>query len=309
MADKYEVITEKVISELEASKNIRISDFYLFKSKMFSQLFVLESDDGQEFVLKIGTTVREINDEYEFYIMLNRLQIKSLTPVFFSAEYNALVTEKKDITPLFVRFRKLGRRDAFPQIFRNIGKLCRVLEEKSRRECELQGGFAFASALEQKMSSCFFMPPRLMRKVKDWLVSHQADLNRYGGEEFLSTDLNFFNLHVTKDDELVLVDMGDTHYLPRGSNLAYLFLQFHFNRPKHCMIKKDDFDYLVEGYNDKAIEKSLVFSYFKIYHLIDTMDFYQLLVNRMPKFKGIFALLWYRIFYVRPLIRELKKTI
>jgi hypothetical protein len=212
----------------------------------------MDGEDGTKYALKIETTSRSIKREFELYKYLKIINVESLRPIFFNEELNALVTLMRDIEPVYKPLKGLKRGYRFDSLLVKIGEFCRLIEDRSSYKPMSNEKFQFEKLMIEKFDSCFFVKKALREKIKTWISKNAEDLDTASEKMSLSTDFNFYNLHIDNTGKLVLVDMGDAHFMPSYSNIAYLYLQFKFNRPKGSRLTSEDFIKVLDGYNCKT---------------------------------------------------------
>lgn len=232
----------------------------LIDSRYFSLIYELQGTcEGRErsYILKVSTTERTCQNEYEMYRYLSGLGIRTLTPVLYSDRFNYLVTVKEKLRDLP---RVLKEHKAGPEVARYFFRLGRLLKEVESRTGK--------SSRFDKTEFDAYLQPRLQQmqtvgpREKEWLWRRvealSAKLADRPVQHCLVSDYNLGNLHLDEEHQFVLLDMGDAYSGSSCSNLAAVYLSLKFGPLQQYFedqrLTQNYFDAFLQGFGTGAQE-------------------------------------------------------
>lgn len=246
--------------------------------RYFSVLYeinALKAGTPYSYILKISTTHRTCENEYNQYVYLNQLGINSLKPILYSNKYNYLITKKEEVLPFDEHLKKHKSIETRLDDFYRLGCLFKAIHNKTGE----------VTYFEKKKFDEYAVP-RLMKLhcLSDDEKHHAAKLitantTKLNGRETMTclvSDFTLGNIHINCADEFVLLDMGDAFMGDYYDNIAYIYLDIRFGSlNQHIQNTRHTERYFakfIEGTGIQYIEET-EFSLFRIKHLINMIAF------------------------------------
>lgn len=296
----------KIIETIESELGIYFKERSLVIKKYYSDIYLLKAVNKKEYILKIGKTDRNAKSEYEFYLLLERVGLNSLKAIFFDEEMNALLTEKKEIKSISRVLRDPSFN--YNDVLFEMGRFCKQVKERSVFKTSNDADFSFENSIVSRLSEDY-LPIRLIDEIKSWLKKNKLKLKYEERWISLATDFNFYNIHIDSDNSMVLVDLGDAHFWPVQSNIAYLYLQFRFNCVTSAGMKKEDFKIALDGYGDEDDLRATAYKAFLIFHMLNMIDFYVTRSKNPTNFFSFAKCIYEKFFRIMPIRKEIINVI
>ncbi|GFO66551.1 hypothetical protein GMLC_01300 [Geomonas limicola] len=252
------VLLDDVSQRLKTELGVELTGSNLLDRRYFSHIYELlgTSAEGEKrYVLKLSTTERSCQGEYRMYLELNRLGVRTLTPVLFSGSHNYLVTVKEELRDLPEVLRSVGSIEEISGYFFRLGRFLKDVEEKTRREAHFdkEAFDAYLAPRIQQMAS-------VTQRDKDLLwrrtAALTATLDHKPELHCLVSDYNLGNLHLDAEQQFVLLDLGDAYNGSSCSNLAAVYLSLKFGPLQQYLEKRQltarYFSAFLEGFGTAA---------------------------------------------------------
>lgn len=267
--NKYETAVNNAVSRLKTEHAIDVCDIKHIENRYFSIIYEM-NDNIRSYILKISTTDRTCENEYNMYKYMSEIEILSLTPILYSKQYNYLVTIKLKLIDLPSKLKLINNYDAYADYMIKLGKVLKELENKT----------GINSVFNKKQFDDYIMP-RISKmscidsKSKLILSDKLDELTTLcdGSPRITSmaTDVNLGNLHLNESGEYVLLDMGDSHIDDCYANIVGVYLALKYGSLNQYIEnnKKTEalFSSFMRGYDLKKLDK-LVFNVYQIKSLI-----------------------------------------
>lgn len=309
----YESAVNNAVFRLREEYEIEICCVKQIEKRYFSIIYELHGNNAS-YILKLSTTERTCENEYEMYKYMSEIQLLSLTPIMYSKQYNYLVTIKQTLIDLPSKIKLDNSDDALVLYMYKLGILLKKLEDKTARESVFNKK-EFDDYIWPRIGkmNCISTSAKSILSYKiDRLVKACDGSSRIAS---LATDVNLGNLHLNERDEYVLLDMGDSYIGDCYANIVGVYLSLKFG-PLHQYIENKRkteacFSSLLRGYGLNKIDK-LLFNIYQVKALICMVLFIESLnANKDNVIKLILSKLsnkYINIKLIRYMNRLLKET-
>lgn len=270
-------IIDDAIEKLAKHQQLRNPVITHIMDRYFSKIYEIKGEEKgrhESYVLKVSTTHRSCENEYKQYIYLNEKKIKSLVPVYYSTEYNYLITVKEDLIEFDNYLRKNKNHEFRKNCFSELGKLFKKINEKTGEYNKFNKS-QFDDYVLPRIEKLDVLSKNKKTRVVNFTEQLTSNLNHISTRTCFVSDFSLGNIHVNKNGEFVLLDMGDAYHGDIHDNFAYIYLNMkfgalsnYFERNKNMILFKE----FVKNCEFDAIDKNL-FLLFQIKHLINMIDF------------------------------------
>lgn len=232
------------------------------EDRYFSSIYELSGEINgitRVYVLKIDTSNRSCENEYNTYKYLANIKIRSLTPVIFSDKYNYLVTEKEKLVDLPSVLKNITDNKSRSDYFYRFGKLLSQLESSTGEKTKFNKTEYDSYVVPRLMKTkCFSQRDKEIIKSK---VENLSDLfNNKPITTSLVSDFNLGNIHLNECDEFVLLDMGDAYRDQCYTNIAGCYLTIKYGPLQQYIENKKNtkayFSSFLSGYGLDEIKKA-----------------------------------------------------
>lgn len=269
IADAYE--------QLAKHRKLRNPTITHLIDRYFSKIYEIRGEEQgrhQSYILKISTTHRSCENEYNQYIYLKDKNIKSLVPIFYSSEHNYLITVKEDLIE-FENYLRNNRSDEFHEnCFFELGKLFNKIDKKTG-EYDIFCKSEFNDYVLPRIENLNVFSKREKEIVKSFIERVTSESNGMNTRTCFVSDFSLSNIHVNKHDEIVLLDMGDAYHGNIHENLTYIYLNIKFGELSKYLERKINmklYNEFIKGYKPQKKSNEL-FLLFQIKHLINMLHF------------------------------------
>lgn len=223
---------------LVTEKNITCQQISHIQDRPFSSIYELECHNDNDtliLILKVSRTHRTCKSEFEAYNILSSKNILSLKTILLSEQYNYLITVKENVCDFIDIVKSKGD---MPAMFEKLGAYLKRLELATARETTFNAD-EYWEYVEKRLA----LIKCLNSKAKD-LVSHKINkllqkMENKPVTNSLVSDLSIGNIHVTSENEILLIDMGDAYYDSYYANLAGVYLGIKYSLLNKYIEKKE----------------------------------------------------------------------
>jgi len=271
---------KKILAEKEQLTDIQSEHFV---DRYFSTLYKIYGKShghDQAYILKISTTNRSCENEYEQYTYLNDLNINSLTPIHYSKKYNYLITEQKDMTEFSSYLKEHRTKKIRVHSFLRLGSLLKEVEQKTGKNSTFDRQEYEGYVIPRLERNKYFSKKEL-DSVKNKVRYLTSTINKSKIRECFVSDFTLGNIHIDNNGGFVIVDMGDAYTGNQYDNIAYIYLNIRFG-PLNQYIGNNTktnlyFTNFLKGYGITTINQ-IEFSLFQLKHLANMISFIDSLI-------------------------------
>jgi len=271
-------ILEHVKSELTAVAGVDDISFEHLFDRFFSIIYEVKARKAGSpcaYILKISTTSRSCQNEFDQYNYLSKVGVLSLVPVLFSEKHNYLVTEKEELTQFDKFVKKQTSKKNKMQCFYSLGAFFRDMSQKT-------GGY---SVFDKAEFDEYVMPRLAALKVfsesekSSFANKISATTSKLSNKKIRTcfiSDFSLGNINFDKDHNILILDMGDAYFGNCYENLSYLQLSTLFGPLSQYVALGNSheryFSEFLRGYAFEDIDQQQ-FTLYRIKHLIEMIDF------------------------------------
>ncbi len=270
----------------EYLSNLKINHI---EDRYFSRIYeITGTKDGYQhsYILKISTTARTCENEYNQYVYLDKRNIKSLIPILYSNKYNYMITQKEYLIE-FDKYLKKNCKNEFRigQFFK-LGKLFKVLDERTGEYSTFKKDEYENYVLPRLIESTSFS--RKEKELAEKKVGQlTSQINNNKTRVCFVSDFALGNIHLNDKNEFVLLDMGDAGIRNLYENISSTYLNIKFGSLQQFFENRNNtklyFNQFVSGHGIEKINKYEL-ALFMIKHLVNMINFLGVQNSQSPKF-------------------------
>ncbi len=264
---------KEVVSGLHTGCRV---DIRIFSERFFSVLYELSVSPGNiSYILKISTTDRSCQNEFDKYEMLSDMGLKTLRPIYYSGEHNYLITKKEEIYDFETIMLKRGKNNLPDRAFFELGSYFKTLIERTA-ERSVYCYEDIELYTHGRIDDLRLLSLKEKLKLKERLAFLGGEVNCKPCDKVLVTDMALCNMHVSSKGNIYLLDMGDAYKGYCFDLIASLYLSVKYGAFQLYFERKGETKkYFAEFIDGAGLDFSddSAFSLFQIKHLINMLYF------------------------------------
>lgn len=275
---KFKDILDDAAAKLSKVENVTDIEFTHVIDRYFSAIYEITANKESKkknYILKISTTERSSQFEYDQYVYLQEKRVRSLIPIYFSEELNYLITRKENLKQFDTYLKALPSQALREKSFFKLGEFFKDMDSKTGSTVTFNKGEVDAFAIP-RIDSLSKLPNGLRQ---DCVTTFEAATTRKNGEPIalcFTSDFTLGNIHLDSDNEFVLLDLGDSDTRDRYWNISYIRLNSLYGPLNQYFTKssRDDryFDSFIQGYGLEKID-NISLNLYEIIHLTMMISF------------------------------------
>lgn len=271
-------ILESAAEQLRRIETVNDVKFNHLMDRYFSVIYevtAISDSSTDHYMLKISTTDRTSQLEYDQYVYLQDRGVRSLVPIYYSDEFNYLITKKENLQQFDVYLKELPHQAAREKSFFELGVFF--------KDMDLQTGSVgvfskseFDDYTIPRLNNLSKLPKNLRTNCMNLLKSASTQLDGKPIKLCFVSDFSLGNIHLDDHLNFVVLDLGDSSIGNRYLNISYIRLNSLYGSLNQYVTNgsrdKRYFDAFMKGYEIEPIHYFSL-NLYEIRHLIMMISF------------------------------------